>query len=379
MEPHLSLRKNSIEALSGSPRPDATPFRRSLGTHVPESDIYRGSEPQELLPDPSYPMIRVSPPEADATSHSSSTSTSSASARRVANAIARVVEHAISRWARSPASSTRSPSPTPSSAPSNGTRGRPKRRRPASTAASTVHIDTAQRAFAREALENARRIPREFNLFLPDTSTLYNQNSLGPDPLFSQRRPGSQPIQTTSLPLVLSNIEQAIRDSAKLRREQLKPSRTNAHPPPHLPNAPHIKERSIIPEIIVNPPAPDTEASGTLSPCRDQAASEGQSTPPERYSSPPVPSGSSALMPQAASKGRKGHHPKPPIRANMGTDDLLKVDGGTGRAAMGKNNSSKLATGYGSAPLNESWKKAWWLDVASPTWEDMRMLGTVSR
>ena len=400
MEPSLPLGESSAGSVTGSVsgfhHPDTISLQRNQPPYVPENDIYRGSDTQPPPPDSPYPMLRVNSPEIIESLHSSSSSTSSASTRLVARTIARVVELAISRWARSSASSSGSSTSTTSSTPSNVARRRPKRRRRASTTTSTVHIDTAQRALAREALENARRIPREFNLLLPGTYTVQNQtpfplrpNRISTQPISSS----SQLIQTTSLPDILSNIEQAIRDSAKLRREQHKPLR---------PKLPRVREQFLLPAVIE---VRSAEPSRTPSPRCDQVGSEDGNTPPETGSrcvdhpltptfmeTIPPAGESSGLTPQVTSEDQKGqktrhhHHLKPPIRASMGMDDLLNGSRGSpgvaAAQAMGGNHPGdvqQVIPEHGSVPLNELWKKAWWLDVASPTWEDMRMLGTVRR
>ncbi len=91
---------------------------------------------------------------------------------------------------------------------------------------------------------------------------------------------------------------------------------------------------------------------------------------------------SSDSVPQVKNGGQKSssRHPKPPIRESMGTDNLLDMNWRDVVQSWRQNqpdNVQSLAMEDGTVPLNNSSQKAWWLDVASPTSEDMRMLGMV--
>jgi magnesium transporter len=61
---------------------------------------------------------------------------------------------------------------------------------------------------------------------------------------------------------------------------------------------------------------------------------------------------------------------------------LLKVEKGKGKDkvsfAMLPPNPPQTASTSRSDPVEGKPPQAWWLDVASPTWEDMRALGKVS-
>src|SRR5258707_15883247 len=105
MESNLFLSRGGTSR-SLSHRTIPLPLQRSQSPDVPEDDIYRGSDPQSLLPDAPKPVLRMNSPEPAQSVNSSLFSISSAPTRLVTRAIAAVVELAISRWARSSASST---------------------------------------------------------------------------------------------------------------------------------------------------------------------------------------------------------------------------------------------------------------------------------
>src|SRR6266436_3838400 len=75
----------------------------------------------------------------------------------------------------------------------------------------------------------------------------------------AQPIPRSQLDQKTSLPHILSNIEQAICDSAQLYREQHKPLWANTRPHPHFPKVPRVRE--LLPAVIENSLARSAEPS----------------------------------------------------------------------------------------------------------------------
>ncbi|KAF8340419.1 uncharacterized protein EI90DRAFT_3116975 [Cantharellus anzutake] len=378
MESNQSLPSPSVGATSrfAPRRSGSTPLQRDNPSEIPGGDIYRGALPQ--LPEA---MVRVRSPNVASSGHSSS---SSASTGLVARAIAAVVELAISRWAR-PSASTSSSSSTTSSTLSTTTRRPPRRRRRSSTGASTVNIDPEQRALARQALENVRRIPREFSLLLPTAPGVPSQDILSSVPgshLAPQQDSASQLIETTSLPLILSSIEQALRDTNSLRREQHKSFRTKFC----LHRAKPTRANSL-PAAIVQSPAESSHGCG-------EKASEGGATSPlvsSRSSVPPVTvaltksmsPASTDPVPAVKSEGRhaekpssKRHHSRPLIRAGIGTDNFLNPNRGIRRPATGNRSSSTPHLQPEVDSIN-SWQQAWWLDVASPTWEDMRMLGTL--
>jgi magnesium transporter len=83
---------------------------------------------------------------------------------------------------------------------------------------------------------------------------------------------------------------------------------------------------------------------------------------------------------------RRGHSAKlePPnaIRTNALKDPLLKVEKGKGKdmtsSTIPPPNPPQTASTSRRDSVEGKPPQAWWLDVASPTWEDMRTLGKVS-
>ncbi|KAF8324881.1 uncharacterized protein EI90DRAFT_2217071 [Cantharellus anzutake] len=389
MESNQSLTSPFVGATPRFPRvPGPTPLQRASPFENPESDIYRGSTPQ--LPEAPRPIVRVSSPDTASSRHSSP-STPFASIRLVARAIAAIVELAIPRWAR-PSASTTSSSSTTSSAPPAATWKSSRHRRRPNIVTSTVNTDSAQRALARQALENVRRIPREFSLLLPNASEARSQNIPSSFPggrPVPQQDSTSRLIQTTSLPLILSSIERALRDANRLRHEQHKSLRMNsclhrAKPAP----------ANFLPAAVVHSPAESSHAR-----CGEKAFEGGTTTTSPRVGSrssvPPVTvaltkSMSPASMdsvPEMKNKGghaekpsSKHHHSRPLMSAGIGTGNFSNTNLGTRKPttqATTGNRSSGTPPEVDSTILGNLWQKAWWLDVASPTWEDMRMLGTL--
>ena len=272
-----------------------------------DGDIYRGSDH----------LVSDSRPHSPAPfSVASSSSSSSASTRLVRRALAALVELAISRWARSASDASSSTSSSPSRASSIvSTSPRRRRRlyRRTSTVTSNYTITPAQRALAHEALERSRRVPREFTLLLP-----VPPNSK-PDRVSPQRA-----MCSSSLPIVLSQLGNALTESARSRKEKQRPRLIRGHAE-HDPQVPSGSSGG----------ATLGEGVGIASSPRVAVTA---STPLRMFTSPQSP---------------KARLSRPHIRPSIGT--IAAADGGF---AMGQ--------------------KAWWLDVASPTWEDMRAIGTVS-
>lgn len=264
-------------------RPDPQPLQFS--DHDSNGDIYRGSVPSDLrtvTPD----NITVS-----SSTSSSSSSTSTASIRLVQRALATVVELAISRWARhSPSTDDGSSSSSTSTHPSS-TRRRRSRRRPRRASVSTVSIDPAQIAQARDASERARRVPRDFHLVLPY-------------PPSRSRGIQQRVLHTANISTILSRLELAMKRSSRPQKE--KQSR--------------FQRESAVPI------SPRTLALQNVSPTRIEEDI----------------------------RRRRLKQPRQLVRPSIGLSN--QQDGGFGQG-----------------------RSAWWLDVASPTWEDMRAIGTVRR
>ena len=181
-----------------------------------DSDIYRGEQGPPAAEHAAEDAASVAP----SSSPSSSSSSSSLNVGRRLGALASVVEAAISRWARthSSASSTTSSSSSSSSASSTTrthTARRPKGRRYSSTA--SVHNAAHERAFLalKRAQEIFRVVPREFTLLLPPTP---ESNQERPSTAVRKQDQDDRVIHTSSLPLILSHLDSALKKSAKAKR-----------------------------------------------------------------------------------------------------------------------------------------------------------------
>ncbi|EIW86760.1 hypothetical protein CONPUDRAFT_79000 [Coniophora puteana RWD-64-598 SS2] len=258
-------------------------------------DIYRGGGPPPLRP----ASVR------SVSSHAETVSSSSSSSSIFGiGALASVVENAISRWAKKNGSDSDSSSSTSSTSVSSSvitlSRSRTaRRRRRASIRSAASERDIAARIRARQ---ESRLAPRSFTLYLPPTIA-----------------PGSIPLNdvgdsfdkdsilhTTSLPLVTSQLEAALRRSAKAQRTQNK-ARTRKGAPAG-PSRNH--HDYMLPESIRAPSRPASFTDLT------------------------------------ALRNGKGKQKEVPLRAGSLWDAEVRKQ-----------------------------SRAWWLDVASPSWTDMRAIG----
>lgn len=277
-------------------RPDPQPLQYPITTL--SEDIYRGTNPR-LSTTPAPIIFDNASVSSDS---SSSSSASSASAHLVQRALATVVELAISHWARSSTddSSSSSSTSTRATSPERSLRRRRSRRRPRRGSVSTVTIDHSQIARDREAIERARRVPRNFHLVLPEVPS-------------RGRKAQQRTLQTSSLPAVLSQLELALKRSARARRDR------------------HPRYRP-------TPPAP--------------TISFGPSAVHHPSLSHTTPALVNGVQTEEENRRSRQKQPKHLVRPSIGT-----VGGRDGGFTTGQS--------------------AWWLDVASPTWEDMRAIGTV--
>lgn len=261
---------------------------------VDESDIYRGTPPSPSM-DRSRSLDSIA----------SSSSSESFFGRGRLGAIAAVVELAISRWARGNSfgsSSSSSSSDTSSVTPSRSQRARLQRRRSSVGTLQTVQSerDFAARIHRIKAREESRQTPRKFALYLPPSLFV---EQLGTEKGEHTKRI----IWTASLPLVLGQLDAALKKAAKYRRGQLR-----THIPRYFPKGMHTPHHDyMLPRDVT----------------AQLAKNDGNTLP----------------------SGRKGKH-----RTVASSDTPIT--------------STDKTTA----------KKAWFLDVASPTWEDMRAIGKVS-
>ncbi|KAI0639473.1 hypothetical protein C8Q77DRAFT_1214024 [Trametes polyzona] len=277
-----------------------------------EHDIYRGRPPT--------PPRSPSPSTASQTSSSSSSSGSVFGGRL--GAISAGVEHAISRWARAWISSSSLSSSTSSSASvitlTKSQAARRRRRRPRSIA--TLHNARSEREVAARirAREDLRNIPRGFVLYTPTPAAgLGRQPGAAPERGRKRDIPHEPVFRTTSLPEVTARLSSVLKERARARRAQAEWSS----------------------------PAP----SRPLSPLHHDYMLSDESSVARPSTSLPAPS-----PPPRDPKGKQ-RAPTPQAGLNLPTASMTK---------------SQLP-----GSLNSRVPKAWWLDVSSPTWEDMCAIG----
>lgn len=278
-----------------------------------DADIYRG-EP------PSPP--RTPRPESVSSQSSSSSSSSSSSGSFVfggrLGAISQLVEHAISHWSKAWASSSSLTSSSSSSASTDSiaTRVRSKSSRKRSRRASVADLHNAKSEREVAARIRAREQARQ----APRDFTLYTPPSDGPSkvragaPLPIGSEEKDGILQTDSLNLIISRLSGALKDNFKSRRA-----------------------------LGVAQSAPGSVEQST------------ESTPDFPFSHISIDA-----------------TPIPSPRLTPAIDPLRR------KARKGKHRVGKA--GPSSAPKLVSERdvdKAWWLDVSSPTPQDMRAIGKV--
>ena len=257
-------------------------------------DVYRGEPPQQSLH--TTPSII-----------STSSSASSLLAASRLGAIAAKVELAISRWSRnvrgnSTSESTLSHSPSSSIVTlTKSQHTRRRTRRPSLSSLRTLQSerDISARISRMKALEESRRIPRHFTLYIPlSISHRSSQNQPGPAGDIEDGQPTNQSlISSTSLSLVLNQLDFAIKKETRLPRQRHRGPRE----PTNL-----------------------------------------------DFLSQTVQSGSSPVH-SSTIRGRKGKHRELPTTARF--PPVIEE------------------------PISRS--QAWFLDVANPTWADLRAIGKV--
>ena len=188
-----------------------------------DNDIYRG--------DP--PLARSSSP----TSIPSSSESSFVGGRL--GAIAAVVELAISRWAR--AQSTSSSGSSSASSIVTTSRSHIARRRKRRPSLENLHSLQSERDITAriKAREESRQRPREFSLYLPPF--LGHGNKAVKVVEGDSQVPGHQQriTCTTSLPLILDQLDNAMRKSIKARHHQIRLQTYKVSDHHSLPSLPH--------------------------------------------------------------------------------------------------------------------------------------------
>jgi magnesium transporter len=268
-----------------------------------DHEIYRGEPPHPQQSVYATPSI---------VSTSTSTSALSLLATSRLGPIAAKVELAISRWAKSVrgnSSSEFGSSHSPSSSIVTLTKPQHTRRRSRRSSLASLRTFQSEREISArisrmKALEESRRIPRHFTLYLP---TPHRSPQYGAAVDTEDRPPTNQYLtSSTSLSLVLDQLDLAIKRAERNRR-----FRQRHRSPP--------RQSSIL-DFSCFPP---------------QTVHDNQS-------------GSGPVHPSAL-RGRKGKQRESPTTAKF--PPIIEE------------------------PISKS--QAWFLDVASPTWADLRAIGKV--
>ena len=198
-------------------------------------------------------------------------------------------------------------------------RPRAKRRKRHSSSVNLCTLQSERDLAAKyRARAESRHIPREFVLYLPPS--LYPRVSPAKSAVLAGTRSPSYPqrvSRTSSLPLILGQLDMALRKSEKARR--IHRSRTMS--PEKLPADLASFHDSLRPDTILAPSHPVSVRDPDV-PCIAKKGKE-KETLSRPHTSPPTP---------------------------------IPIEIGEGNRAP----------------------KAWWLDISSPTWEDMRAIGKVN-
>jgi magnesium transporter len=240
------------------------------------------------------------------------------------------LERAITRWARKnwadSSSSLASSDSTETSRSSFRTTNKSKKssrrkRRPPSLADNQQHEQSLRAVEARiRARGLGRIVPREFNLYSPPSFSSHSSQDIG----LIEEEQEQRFIRTFSLDVMLPHLEHIRRKPGKPRRLRRR-SRTTPSELDHF------------------------RLPRNLDPRRGHSA--------------------------------KLEDPNA-IRTNALEDPLLKVEKGKGKdmipSTIPPPNPPQTASTSRRDSVEGKPPQAWWLDVASPTWEDMRTLGKVS-
>jgi len=266
------------------------PVREERGVEEEEEDIYRGERPASPKS-----FVDAESSISSSSSSSSSSSNSSLNIGRRLGGLAAVVEQAISRWARkhssaSSVSSGSSSTSSVSSTPRTVTTRRRRRKRNSSTF-TLKSVEHERILLARKkAREELRVSPREFVLLQPPHLAQKHQ--------IAQQDVEERTLRTTSMPLVLSQLENALKKSTKPHRV------------------------------------------------------------PQRLSAPDVTGVAQNGEPSTSAHSKKK---------------------GKSHVASGTANTKSFTPPGARKLATKDNKQSWWLDVSSPTWDDMRELGKILR
>ncbi|PPQ62840.1 hypothetical protein CVT24_000534 [Panaeolus cyanescens] len=202
-------------------------------------DIYRGDPPQQAPINDDIVSIST-----NSSSSSSSSSASSALGGRFGG-IAAKLELAITRWARNvrgiDSSSSDSSSTTSSSRSSVVTltksqMARRRNRRPSISSLRTLQSerDIAAHITRMKALEQSRKIPRQFALYIPPSIATASKPLHAPSNTFDKPQtdsPDRRVTWSTSLPLILAQLDLAMKKAGRRRRVRHRDRISTSQPP----------------------------------------------------------------------------------------------------------------------------------------------------
>lgn len=306
-------------ANNDSDRPSSPILLDVLSPHIHDyrpSDTDDEDDGHDIYRGDPIPQVPRPPSPALSTSSSSSSSSSSNSSvfgRRL-GAISAGVEHAIARWARAWASSSSLDSSSSSESTASAFTTATKSQTRKRKARSIVRSEREITARIR-AREELRHVPRSFVLYTPEPQDLKA-------PLLSlDDRRQKRVLRTDSLPEICDRLAASLKaNNGKNRR------------PPR-------SEPVLIPPLLLPLPASHHDYMLPEDP---------------KEALPPVPS--SSIDPLLRKKGKNKEKSALP-RMTIPSTQLDKAL---------------------SPPVNtDRLTKAWWLDVSSPSWEDMRAIGKV--
>nr|VWO96713.1 Magnesium transporter ALR2 [Ganoderma boninense] len=295
-----------------------------------DQDIYRGIPPAFVPP--------RTPSPAPTTSSSSSTSSASVFRGRL-GAISAGVEHAISRWARAWLSSSSLSSASSTSYASSVSHGksqttRRRKRRPRSIATTIHNAKSEQEIAARiRARQDLRTIPRDFVFYTPKLVPATAKSQAAAERRAARIALVNQDpiLRTTDLDEVTARLNVVLRERAKAHRVRSDP----------LPSA----------SSTGSMPSSSPPFRAVSHPLQDYMLSDESAV---ARSTPTLPTSSSTS--QKKEKEGKGKQRPPFIEASSST--MLPPP---------KTTTIQLEP--------QRVAKAWWLDVSSPSWEDMCQIG----
>jgi magnesium transporter len=264
-----------------------------------------------------------------------SSSSSSSSGGLPFSNLVQTIERAIGRWARrgrtdGNSSSSSSNSSSSSSSTSSASSRSPTRRR-GRKRSSSIQSHTTSLMTRRQLRQASRIVPREFVLFLPLEHGMTSRPPSSTLGGVAHLNEGDRILHTTSLKLVLGQLGTALKRNAKTQRPP-RPAFTTA------------SQNGTLRHTRVSLPSTSGKRSTTANDVPRVAFDVGLS---------------------AARSPRDRRH----------AIDHKKAKGKQWEAPRQIFWQEQMHTAAG---VNGS-QRAWWLDVASPTWDDMRSLGKVSR